>query len=373
MGLLNSWKVSGLTTEGAKLSSAFHQLGTFLGGDVSDLDKSVRDDIVAFGKQLILMHEYFEEYVLNGNKQHYVECVKFLVIFAATALGNEGGPWRWQEVRSLSQGLVGSLDDTPATFASRNLPIITKMAQDVAALVYSAEFSISTSDKSDRAIHERIDSISRPEAEPSAPSIKQTIEVASPKSEKKWCLVGSELLNVQTGEKFLVVDKLFLNRQEIRREGRGYIFAGNSPYVYVNDWDIETFQPCASTARSDATEAVRSNWGTTQNAMGETPQVPLTSGVAFADFQDAQDAQGVQRAIINDPPDIDAFYDSVGKELEDEKLDRATWTRAFAEADGNDAKARAAYIQLRVAKLVAAYETEKAANAEAERLAGDDA
>ena len=85
--------------------------------------------------------------------------------------------------------------------------------------------------------------------------IKNTIEVATHervdqerpipatgllKSKKKWGLAGSELLNVQTGEKFLVVDKLSLNRNQIRREGCGYVFARNSTYVYVNDWDIKT-------------------------------------------------------------------------------------------------------------------------------------
>lgn len=85
--------------------------------------------------------------------------------------------------------------------------------------------------------------------------IKNTIEVATHEgvdqvrpipttglleSKKKWRLAGSELLNVQTGEKFLVVDKLSLNRQEIRREGTGYVFALSSTYAYVSDWYIET-------------------------------------------------------------------------------------------------------------------------------------
>lgn len=73
-------------------------------------------------------------------------------------------------------------------------------------------------------------------------------------------------------------------------------------------------------------------------------------------------------SLINDSPIaqvLESFYDSVGKELEDGKPDRATWTRAFAESDGDDAKASAAYIRLRVAKLAAAYQAEKVALAEA--------
>jgi hypothetical protein len=97
-------------------------------------------------------------------------------------------------------------------------------------------------EKFDRTIRGQVDPTPLQKTKVSALLIKQTIEVASLKSKKKWCLVGSELLNVQTGEKFLVVDKLSLNRQEIRREGCGYVFAGNSTYAYVNDWDIGTSQ-----------------------------------------------------------------------------------------------------------------------------------
>ena len=53
-------------------------------------------------------------------------------------------------------------------------------------------------------------------------------------------------------------------------------------------------------------------------------------------------------------PNIDeeAIYDRIGQELEDEKPDRATWTKAFAEANGDEKRAKAAYIRLRFEKLL---------------------
>jgi len=45
-------------------------------------------------------------------------------------------------------------------------------------------------------------------------------------------------------------------------------------------------------------------------------------------------------------------YDQVGQELETHTVDRATWTKAFAQAGGDDKQTRVLYIQLRVEKLV---------------------
>jgi hypothetical protein len=129
--------------------------------------------------------------------------------------------------------------------------------------------------------------------------------------------------------------------------------------------------PNASTSGNEDMEA-RVNSGATLNTAGILP-APTLRSTANADIKNTQ---GVPTAMINDPPippDVEAFYDTVGKELEDGKPDRATWTRAFAEADGDDAKARAAYIRLRVAGLMAAYEAEMAAKFKVERSASIEA
>lgn len=45
------------------------------------------------------------------------------------------------------------------------------------------------------------------------------------------------------------------------------------------------------------------------------------------------------------------LYDLVGKELETGEVDRAIWTKVFAESDGDEAKTKAAYIRFRIAAL----------------------
>lgn len=50
----------------------------------------------------------------------------------------------------------------------------------------------------------------------------------------------------------------------------------------------------------------------------------------------------------------DKAYDQVGQELESNTVDRATWTKAFAQAGGDDKQTRVVYITLRVEKLVSA-------------------
>ena len=66
----------------------------------------------------------------------------------------------------------------------------------------------------------------------------------------------------------------------------------------------------------------------------------------------------------------DAFYDEVAKELESNNLISGVWTRAFAEADGDENRARAIYIKLRVAKLLDDYEQKRQSEIEeAKRMA----
>lgn len=59
--------------------------------------------------------------------------------------------------------------------------------------------------------------------------------------------------------------------------------------------------------------------------------------------------------IMND----DAFYDEVAKELETDNLVPGVWTRAFAEADGDENRAKATYIKVRVGQLSKEAEEQK--------------
>ena len=45
------------------------------------------------------------------------------------------------------------------------------------------------------------------------------------------------------------------------------------------------------------------------------------------------------------------FYDEVARELQNRKMNPGLWTKAFADADGDNDKARALYIRYRVTQL----------------------
>jgi hypothetical protein len=65
-------------------------------------------------------------------------------------------------------------------------------------------------------------------------------------------------------------------------------------------------------------------------------------------------AQAVELVALGKPTCEDQhFYDIAGVELQTGSFVPGLWTRAFAEADGEDNRAQAAYIKLRVAQLSA--------------------
>jgi len=48
----------------------------------------------------------------------------------------------------------------------------------------------------------------------------------------------------------------------------------------------------------------------------------------------------------------DVFYDEVAKEMQENRMVQGVWARAFAEADGDENRAKAIYIKLRIAQLM---------------------
>ena len=62
----------------------------------------------------------------------------------------------------------------------------------------------------------------------------------------------------------------------------------------------------------------------------------------------------------------DRLYRQIGNELDERKVDKGVWTKAYGEAMGDDAKTRALYIRQRFHKLLAA----ETARSEAEARSG---
>ena len=53
------------------------------------------------------------------------------------------------------------------------------------------------------------------------------------------------------------------------------------------------------------------------------------------------------------PPSDQRFYDAVAQEIQSGALQPGVWARALADSDGNESRARAKYIRLRVAQMAA--------------------
>lgn len=66
----------------------------------------------------------------------------------------------------------------------------------------------------------------------------------------------------------------------------------------------------------------------------------------------------------------DTIYEKIGQELESNKKDIATWTKAYAESNGDETKARVSYINIRLEKLLLAH---KQAVIAAEKIKSDEA
>lgn len=93
---------------------------------------------------------------------------------------------------------------------------------------------------------------------------------------------------------------------------------------------------------------------TPSNAATPLPQIPAVAPApepTLSKLKSPAPNSSAMRANSIDPADEDAFYEQAFKELEDGEKVVAAWSRAFAEAVGDEQKAKALYIQSRVLTL----------------------
>jgi uncharacterized membrane protein YhaH (DUF805 family) len=93
---------------------------------------------------------------------------------------------------------------------------------------------------------------------------------------------------------------------------------------------------------------------TPSNAATPLPQIPAVAPApepTLSKLKSPAPNSSAMRANSIDPADEDAFYEQAFKELEDGERVVAAWSRAFAEAVGDEQKAKALYIQSRVLTL----------------------
>lgn len=111
------------------------------------------------------------------------------------------------------------------------------------------------------------------------------------------------------------------------------------------------------------------------NNLASTAPLP-SSGTALPAVKSTSFTTQLQQPATHEIPELkdieDRIYAQVGEELESDNTDKGIWTKAFAQAGGDDKQTRVFYIKLRVEKLIASergrVELLKQAKEEAEQL-----
>jgi hypothetical protein len=131
------WKVSGITHKGALASEPFYRLGYFLERPNKYIELVGPEQVAIrnVGRHFLLFKEFFVSYFDRGVRERHDDAVRFLVALAAFMMGVDDAKWDWEQVRHLSQGLWGSLDETPSEFRLHNLPLIEGFSQRIKVLI----------------------------------------------------------------------------------------------------------------------------------------------------------------------------------------------------------------------------------------------
>ena len=152
-GFFKMWGVSGLTTDGAKISQPIHELGVCLRDPqhFASLNASYKADLIGIGEMFITMKEIFDRYLNKQSKALHDDSVKFLVMVAAILQGQEGQTWSWQAVRHYAQGLYGSMDENYFQFFLKNHKIFDNVAFEIQCMLDDAAESKSDMDDEEQA------------------------------------------------------------------------------------------------------------------------------------------------------------------------------------------------------------------------------
>ena len=134
VGFFRSWSVSGITTKAAQNSADQYRVGLSI-ISIEDykslIDQKTQNMVSIEVGRIIRAKMDFDDYVLAGDKRKHDEAVKFLVMIAAVMYGAEDRGWDWQAIRDFSQGLYGSMIDTPEVFRFQNLPVINNLIEEI--------------------------------------------------------------------------------------------------------------------------------------------------------------------------------------------------------------------------------------------------
>lgn len=126
MGLFDTWKASGITTDLARASQPYWLLGasidspnTFLAITEPEFKATVFNSASEYFDAAEALQSFIE-----GNQSCKEEATKCLVIYVAVLHGIEAREWDWKLIRSHSQGLYTELTESRSNFQRQWLPNI---------------------------------------------------------------------------------------------------------------------------------------------------------------------------------------------------------------------------------------------------------
>jgi hypothetical protein len=131
MGFLELWKVSGVTTDASKSSQPFFILGDVLKHENSEDVGISTSQLLSCASLFLQLYSAFHDYFERRDQSAKSNAIKFLVAFTAYAMAKDGMEWDWEQIRKTSQGLYGSMTESPDLFRLHNSPLIQNVVHEV--------------------------------------------------------------------------------------------------------------------------------------------------------------------------------------------------------------------------------------------------
>jgi len=134
MGMFDLWKISGITTNAAKISYRYYLLA-----DAVETNETTEIDLTELlntAQAFVDQKEMFDQYFDGGVKKYKNDAVTFLVFLASYLMRKDDHEWNWQTVRRLSQGLYESMAESPAHFLHYNTPLINDIVTEIKNLIW---------------------------------------------------------------------------------------------------------------------------------------------------------------------------------------------------------------------------------------------
>ncbi len=125
--ILSLQSVQRVSARAAQESRRYYDFGRVMSIRQSDIDTVADIASYAVLDELTALRGSLQEYLVSHRVNELGGAIRFLICFAAIALGHDGRNWSAQSVQRLAEGLIGCLDLTPWEFERSNLPVIDEV------------------------------------------------------------------------------------------------------------------------------------------------------------------------------------------------------------------------------------------------------